>query len=235
MAAEAQHDAAPKLLEVNIDPRGTLLLESSWSVGIGGSLWTSGLQIAEHMGMHGSFYDKLFKDARILELGCGTGLVGLAAAFFGPAKEIVLTDLASHLGLVRANVERNRHRLSSAERSGGAGIEGIAAAAAATAVCAVEYSWGHDAAHLVPPFDVVLATDASVAYFPHLHDPLIAALRDTTDCDSVVILGVTRIDTGPDFFRKLEKAGFEYYALGEEAFGSDYRGSGFGLFTVFRQ
>ena len=51
--------------------------------------------------------DELVAGRRILEIGAGTGVVGLALARLG-AKSVVVTDKASQLPLIRRNLERNR-------------------------------------------------------------------------------------------------------------------------------
>jgi predicted nicotinamide N-methyase len=43
-----------------------------------------------------------------LELGSGTGIVGIAAATFGP-KTVLLTDLPEYLTILQANQQRNLH------------------------------------------------------------------------------------------------------------------------------
>jgi predicted nicotinamide N-methyase len=52
--------------------------------------------------------DLLFKVAnkRVLELGAGTGLVGIASMMLG-AKQVVMTDLQYALPLMKQNVEQN--------------------------------------------------------------------------------------------------------------------------------
>lgn len=45
-------------------------------------------------------------DKRILELGSGTGLVGLGLAFLG-AKDITMTDLEGVVPLIQKNVDAN--------------------------------------------------------------------------------------------------------------------------------
>lgn len=101
------------------------------------------------------------------ELGSGTGLVGLCAAFFGAA-ETVLTDTESHIPILEKNLEANAHLLSSS-----AGCCGAASPEPARVVVQ-EFDWSRSASHLGPaPFDVILGTD--LAYAPELYDPLIQA------------------------------------------------------------
>ncbi|CAM9284167.1 unnamed protein product [Ectocarpus sp. 6 AP-2014] len=79
------------------------------------------------------------------------------------------------------------------------------------------------------PFDVILATD--VAYYEHLYAPFVqaSALERTAGQHTLVLLGVTRTDTGPAFFDALDKAGFVYNLVDQASH------KGFGLFTVHRE
>ncbi|CAM9518721.1 unnamed protein product, partial [Chrysoparadoxa australica] len=163
--------------------RGSLSLTTDWDVGIGGGLWSTGVQLVEHFAMFPNLYLSILKGKRVLELGSGTGLVGLAATAFDPC-EVAITDLASHLDIIAVNLERNK-------------ANGIIPDSCIVKV--QKYDWGEaleageDAA-----YDVILGTD--VAYYDCLHKPLIQTLRKCSSPHTLIILGVTRLDTGGDFF-----------------------------------
>ncbi|CAM9172170.1 unnamed protein product, partial [Hapterophycus canaliculatus] len=97
----------PSINEVQVSGRGVLSLECDWAVGIGGGLWSTGILLTEHLAKHGALYDNVFRGKRVLELGSGTGLAGLAAARFGPPLEVVITDLESHVDICRRNAGRD--------------------------------------------------------------------------------------------------------------------------------
>ena len=48
----------------------------------------------------------LFKGKRVLEVGSGTGIVGVAAAAFNP-KKVYLTDLPEYLAILQSNKNKN--------------------------------------------------------------------------------------------------------------------------------
>ncbi|CAM9168985.1 unnamed protein product [Choristocarpus tenellus] len=196
-----------------IGNRGSLSLTCDWGVGIGGGLWSTGLLMTKHLCAYPSFYDNLLAGRRVLELGSGTGLVGLTAAMFGPPSEVVITDLASHIDICSHNLTANVDLIPDQCK-----------------VRVEEYDWGSDCSSSLSrfPFDVVIGTD--VAYYEHLHEPLIKALLATTGPETLILLGVTRMDTGPDFFEALDQAGFEFYLM-EQASSN----KAFGLFCVFRE
>ncbi|CBJ26565.1 conserved unknown protein [Ectocarpus siliculosus] len=199
--------------EVELDGRGKLKLEVNWGVGIGGGLWSTGILLTEHLAKHAALYDRVFKGKRVLELGSGTGLVGLAAARFGPPLEVVITDLESHVDICKRNV-------ASQDDMGAQGLCSVRVEA---------YDWSSEVPEELGevPFDVILATD--VAYYEHLYAPFVQALERTAGQHTLVLLGVTRTDTGPAFFDALDKAGFVYNLVDQASH------KGFGLFTVQRE
>lgn len=127
-----------------------------------------------------------------------------------------LTDLDSHVEIMRTNAARNS-----------------TACAAACDVRVEAYDWAASAAHLQPPFDCILGTD--LAYNPVLYRPVVAALKANSHAGTVTLLGVTRSDTGREFFELLEAEGFEYYKVPDTEVAGKFDGSAanFGLFVIF--
>ncbi|CAM9096186.1 unnamed protein product [Ectocarpus sp. 4 AP-2014] len=217
-----------EMKEVELDGRGKLKLEVNWGVGIGGGLWSTGILLTEHLAKHAALYDLVFKGKRVLELGSGTGLVGLAAARFGPPLEVVITDLESHVDICKRNV--------AAQDDMGAQASTCFTCPCLTTkgLCSVRvqaFDWSSEVPEELGevPFDVVLATD--VAYYEHLYAPFVqaSALERTAGQHTLVLLGVTRTDTGPAFFDALDKSGFVYNLVDQASH------KGFGLFTVHRE
>ena len=70
----------------------------------GKRVWESGIILSRYI-----YYNRdQFKDKKILEVGSGTGIVGLALAKFTEAKEIILTDYQDEvLGLLNENINSN--------------------------------------------------------------------------------------------------------------------------------
>jgi predicted nicotinamide N-methyase len=68
-------------------------------VGTGLNVWDGAILLAKHLELS----PELVKGKRVLELGAGCGLVGIAAGVLG-AKEVVLTDLPYCLPLMKKNV-----------------------------------------------------------------------------------------------------------------------------------
>lgn len=140
-------------------------------------------------------------------------------------EEVVITDRADHLDLIRRNAETN-----------------AIISAPTTKVTVLEYDWlNDDVNHLEPlPFDVIIGTD--VAYCEELYEPVVAALRRIAGPETLILLGVTRTDTRPPFFRLLQEAGFDYclvptddrvHSKGVETDGGIV--SGFALMSVVKR
>lgn len=182
----------------------SVALRVDWGVGIGGKTWTCGERLCEHLA------SVRWKDVSVLELGSGTGLVGLYAAKAMPSVRVVLTDVDEHVALLAANIKLN-------------GLEGRVAAEP------IDWRSEADLSRLeAASYDVVVATDC--AYEAQLHGPLVDALaRACREPSQLALVGVTKSDTDLSFFERLEAAGFEYALL------KPPRDSYFGLFRVRRR
>ncbi|OQR72054.1 methyltransferase protein 21D-like [Tropilaelaps mercedesae] len=70
---------------------------------VGGVVWDGALVLASFIS---KFKKDFMRDATIVELGTGTGVVGLACATF-PAKKVLLTDFPTVRELVEKNIAEN--------------------------------------------------------------------------------------------------------------------------------
>lgn len=69
----------------------------------GARIWDSGRALSKWMTTH--LQER--QPTTILELGAGTGIVGLAAAAFGDSTNVVLTDQPHMIPLLEENIDRN--------------------------------------------------------------------------------------------------------------------------------
>ncbi|TMW55556.1 hypothetical protein Poli38472_010438 [Pythium oligandrum] len=198
-----------------------LQFQCDWDIGIGGSVWTSGEILTAHLASQQEHYRSIFQDKVVVELGSGTGFVGLMTAVCFQPSDVIVTDLQSHVECLQHNITRNAHHFRDRVR-----------------VDARELSWGsseHEDA-LVGSFgagrgvDIILGTD--VAYLRELYEPLLHTLRRLAHSKTLILLGLNRADTGMTFFRRLEEEGFEYYKIADRLLPSEYRGKDFGLFEI---
>jgi len=116
---------------------------------------------------HKSEFMPLFvANKRVIELGSGTGLLGIALALLGA--NIVFTDLKPMLEILDRNVKLNI--VSNSYR-----------------VKVQELSWGANARNGSPFFDIIVASD--VTYEDENIEPLIATLCNLSGPDTVIYIG----------------------------------------------
>jgi predicted nicotinamide N-methyase len=179
--------------------------------------------------------------ARVLELGAGTGLAGLALAASGalPAgARVVLTDLGAVTDFLAANVARNAGAGGALAARGAAAVRvaplrwGDAAAAAAAAaltapppqdaaVAATDADADADAdAAALPPAGVDCVIGADVVYRHANVAPLLTALRQLLrrGCVSVLALDASHAPDAIDAFREQASADDADDADGEPGF-----------------
>ena len=112
---------------------------------------------------------------RVLDLGSGTGIVGLAAAASGACERVVLTDLPSVVPLLQRNAEHN------------------AAAVEATDILPLALAWDDTsalrsvAAH--GPFDLILGGD--LLYRTQVVEPLLTALHALSGKETAILLAAS--------------------------------------------
>jgi len=108
---------------------------------------------------------------RIVELGCGTGLLGIVIAQMG--QRVVLTDMPHVLAQVEDNVRVN--------------LEGEAAGRVEVSAL----TWGDEAHHKKQgTFDLVLCSD--LVYKEETKEPLVSTLRAITRPDSLIAMAFER-------------------------------------------
>ncbi|XP_021234872.1 EEF1A lysine methyltransferase 3 [Numida meleagris] len=109
-----------------------------------------------------------FRGRTVIELGAGTGIVGILAALLGG--DVTITDLPMALDQIRENVRRN--------------AAAVAAAAGRARVRAL--AWGRELSSFPRGYDVVLGAD--VVYEPRCFPALLATLRHLCGPRSVAFL-----------------------------------------------
>ena len=113
-------------MEVPLTGDKSLILQCDWKIGIGGSIWTNGLLMVNHLKESYEALTRKMANRTVLELGSGTGLVGLTVATLTTPSNVFITDLESQLGMLNANIGLNSKNWAST----------------GTRVHAVELVWG---------------------------------------------------------------------------------------------
>lgn len=153
-----------------------------------GRMWPAAYELGRFLALN---YATLLMDARVIELGSGTGFVGIAAAQLGAAF-VALTDLEENLPRLRESLNHN-----AVDQSRGR---------------AIALDWTQPTAseifHLIP-FNVLLAADC--VFWPALFDPLVDTFDEFLRAESklVILLAVThRLDRTALFFNTLRRRGW---------------------------
>ncbi|BDA41992.1 probable EEF1A lysine methyltransferase 3 [Coccomyxa sp. Obi] len=159
--------------------------------GLSFQIWPSSLSLARYAEIEDRHESHCWQGKRVLELGCGCGLVGLCFAALGA--DVLLTDLPDPLDIVRDNIALNSDTIASAG--------GNAAAQA--------FVWGKtDVSELTPEWrtpDIIVAAD--VVYRRELFQPLLHALKSLGGSHGTRILlsHVRRWKSDKFFFQQARK------------------------------
>ncbi|CAH0491237.1 unnamed protein product [Peronospora farinosa] len=159
------------------------------TLGFGASVYDSAIALSLYLAAH----QDLVKGKRIIELGCGPGLVGIVAAHLEP-RSIVITDGDSaSVALTRRNMEVNN---------------------LSEEICTAEkYLWGDLDHHLVPKtgghshYDVILGADIVACPYASAFEALMKSLGELAGSETLVLLAYKkRQNVEEDFFERFKKA-----------------------------
>jgi len=132
--------------------------ENPISMSFGGTVWDSAktfLRLFEHDDF---FSMENLRGKRVLELGSGTGIVGLALALLGA--QVTLTDKPCLVPLLIENIHLNFDPSQLAEDH---------------LPRAVSYQWGQSVESLSPPYDIIVGSD--ITYAQESQSALLEAFR----------------------------------------------------------
>ncbi|EJT97714.1 S-adenosyl-L-methionine-dependent methyltransferase [Dacryopinax primogenitus] len=136
-----------------------LRLSVDASPGCGGIAWPAGEVLSRYICLRETREPGWMKTRTVLELGAGTGLVGLVAAKLG-AKHVVITDQTPLLPLIERNIVLNNVQ---------------------NACIAAEFNWGEPLSEAIRTgaFDLILAADC--VYLEPAFPLLVQSLCDLTN------------------------------------------------------
>lgn len=166
---------------------------------VGFVVWQSAFVLLEYLLRHPPFGQ--WHDVHVLELGCGTGIGGIALALAGA--NVTLTDLPHVLHLTRRNVAVNcqppQHRTQ-----------------------VREYAWGSQLHELQMQPDVIIGAD--VVYQQEHFDALITSLWDLCAAHTVAFISYRLRGRGELIFRrKLDTKGFAVIELPKMHLHEEYQ------------
>ena len=152
----------------------------------GSTVWDAGVVCAAHVyASHRGQAARAGVERRCLDLGSGTGVVGLAAAASGAFSHVMLTDLPSVVSFMQRNISANRSVTGTTE------------------VLAAALRWEESAdlravAAAHGPFDLIVGGD--LLYRPPVVEPLLHALRALVAPSTTVLLAAS-IQHSPETLR----------------------------------
>ncbi|KAK9819756.1 hypothetical protein WJX72_002004 [[Myrmecia] bisecta] len=159
--------------------------------GLSFQVWPSSLTLSKYAELMALQHPQHWQGKRVLELGCGCGLMGLVFAALGA--QVMLTDMPQVLALMDANIARN------------ASI--IQAAGGSAQAC--ELTWGQTSVSLLAcgwdKPDLVVAAD--VIYHRELFEPLLSTLKSLGNLGTQILLAhVRRWKSDKHFFSKARQS-----------------------------
>ncbi|EJF63020.1 hypothetical protein DICSQDRAFT_83873 [Dichomitus squalens LYAD-421 SS1] len=156
---ELSFDTSPAVQpDTDVPARISIKLAVDASPGCGGIAWPAGEVLSSYIARKGSLEGKT-----VLELGSGTGLVGLVAGHLGA--RVWITDQAPLLDIMKRNVALNN-------------LDGR--------VTVAEFNWGEPTPAGIPKPDLILAADC--VYFEPAFPLLVQTLTDLVTDPSTEVL-----------------------------------------------
>ncbi|WIA08336.1 hypothetical protein OEZ85_007777 [Tetradesmus obliquus] len=169
--------------------------------GTGTLIWSAGVRLSQHIVKNRT---QELKGARVLDLGSGTGIVGISAACLGA--HVMLTDTRDILPQIMENVEQNGELVEAA--GGSATVQELDWNAPDDEVLDQDYDWvfGSDVTYteeaLLPLAkllrQIVLTNEQCVVKLAHMHrsKDLDKAMRETFHDEGLMLRPVDVRTTG---------------------------------------
>ncbi|EDO31278.1 predicted protein [Nematostella vectensis] len=160
----------------------TLTIYQDWNDGgVAAVLWDAAIILSRYLEQN----KELVHQKRIIELGAGTGLVGMVAGLLG-GRDVLITDRKSALSHTRLNIEENRK----------SGLQ--------DSLQVKELVWGQDVSDLSPPFDVILGAD--IIYIEDTFNDLLRTLRDLSGKETIVLISCKiRYERDSNFLKMMKQ------------------------------
>ena len=219
-------EAFERGIEKHSDPSNSddAIVESFFLDGsfTGTLLWDASLRLCDLV-LSRPFYRRKLKNANVVELGCGVGLLGLLSAFLN-CRSVALTDRESLRGLCEENIATWRRTFTRARSRSRVASERDAKV---SEMCFSRFEWTDpdDAENVKRALgnrrvDVVFAADCIFNGLFGSPAPLIDALLGLCDPETVVLLATERRpNDGVEAFREIAEGRFSRKTV--RVFGPD--------------
>ncbi|KAM4690654.1 protein N-lysine methyltransferase METTL21D [Rhinophrynus dorsalis] len=153
----------------------------------------------------------------VLELGAGTGIVGIMAATLGA--NVTVTDLEELQDLIKMNIESNTHLI--------------------TGSCQAKVlKWGEPVTDFMPPPDYILMADC--IYYEESLEPLLKTLKDLAGSETLILCCYEQRTMGknPEIERKyfeLLKTDFEFEEVPLDKHDKEYRSEDIHILQIYKK
>jgi hypothetical protein len=159
---------------------------------LGNTVWDGSLVLVHYFSNKKVFSPDYWKGKRCIELGSGTGIVGIVVSTFGA--NIILTDKEPQIDLIKASIEKNKTLLMDSN------------------ISVQRLLWGEpleDSESLLPlPFDAIIASEC--IYYEELVVPLCKSLDALSGPETDIYISYeSHNPDGVAFFLKIAQKIFE--------------------------
>ncbi|XP_041668098.1 protein-lysine methyltransferase METTL21D isoform X1 [Cheilinus undulatus] len=167
----------------------TLKVKQCYLGDVGCVVWDAAIVLSKYLETK-QFYEpssgvNAWADRKVLELGAGTGVVGLMAATLGA--QVTVTDLEDLQTLLRLNIQENWALVNSGS------------------ITAKVLKWGEDVSEFLPPPHYILMADC--IYYEQSVVPLVESLKQLSGPETCIICCYEQRTEGVN--PKVEKRFFE--------------------------
>ncbi|KAL5015334.1 hypothetical protein ScPMuIL_009604 [Solemya velum] len=155
---------------------------------VGCVVWDAAIVLAKYLETKDFDCGKKWKGARVVELGAGTGILGIMCASLGA--DVIITDLPEFLPLMQCNIKENIKKISGR-------------------ISAEELTWGKGKMDV--SFDFILVADC--IYYDESLEPLVETIRSLCSQSSTVLCCHEQRTTGnkPELERKFFELMEKYF------------------------
>ncbi|XP_068111819.1 protein N-lysine methyltransferase METTL21D [Hyperolius riggenbachi] len=184
---------------------------------VGCVVWDAAIVLAKFLERQESAEPGLLRGRALLELGAGTGIVGIAAAALGA--HVTVTDLEELQDLMNTNIDSNAHLI--------------------TGSCQAKVlKWGEEIPDSLRPPDYILIADC--IYYEESLEPLLKTLHNLSGPDTCIFCCYEERTTGknPEIEKKffeLLRGDFEYEEVPIEKHDEEYRSEDIHILQVYRK
>eukprot|EP00794_Sanderia_malayensis_P012015 gene12015-13255_t len=159
---------------------------------VGCVIWDAAICLAKYIDGHNFKKKNSLFGRHVIELGAGTGIVGLVAATQGA--HVTITDLEDFVPLMQKNIEHNKNRLRSCN------------------VNAKTLKWGTDF-KITDKYDFILMAD--LIYYDESLAPLVQTMDTLCSNETIILMSYEERTTGnkPELERKFFKLAEQHFKM----------------------